>query len=255
ITLVCKARGLPKPSVSWTRAGDKLSHWLASMGRVSTSNGNVTITQAEPNDAGMYLCTARNLLGVASARSTLYFKGMFHPFDVITLLSSNVEVTCPVRGFPLPSITWLKDGQPLKQSMTVKVNNLTGTLYLLSILERRAGLYMCVATNSLGAATATTTLNVLHYDSLSHALTIGDNLNTLISTSVSIHCNATGNPVPSITWSRSGALIEPSKRIKIMGSTLVIVGTLWSDTGSYECVASNGAGTDRKSSFLKFVRK
>ncbi|XP_048583436.1 hemicentin-2 isoform X2 [Nematostella vectensis] len=279
--LTCNATGLPVPDLTWER--DNL--------QIQRGGAEFIIPSINVSDTGDYACVATNLVGVAKVMSRVHSLVGDIPRiqsnrqnvvatggenevvveiggNLTTIVGTGVEITCPMTGEPVPMVTWLKDGVMVEITSVVYMNKETKALVILGITMDDVGRYTCYANNSFGVDQESTLIRVIaarspnirftkrrleDYDSLSHALTIGDNLNTLISTSVSIHCNATGNPVPSITWSRSGALIEPSKRIKIMGSTLVIVGTLWSDTGSYECVASNGAGTDRKSSFLKFV--
>ncbi|EDO26294.1 predicted protein, partial [Nematostella vectensis] len=106
VSLLCNATGVPSPKLSWYKDGETLN----------ISHAVLTLPTLSPSDSGLYQCEARNLKGIDDADS--YLTNIAYIVtgigsDVVTLLSSNVEVTCPVRGFPLPSITWLKDGQPL----------------------------------------------------------------------------------------------------------------------------------------------
>ena len=87
-------------------------------------------------------------------------------------------------------------------------------------------------------------------------LVIGDDLEALVGTTISIKCPITGNPHPQIKWTKSGVPISVSPRLtKIENNTLTIFGGRWSDTGRYTCTASNAAGSDSKSSFIDLVRK
>ena len=55
--------------------------------------------------------------------------------------------------------------------------------------------------------------------------------------SVTLFCNATGNPAPNITWiqQQSGAVLSSSEE-------LVLAAINRSQAGSYRCYASNGIG-------------
>ena len=86
-------------------------------------------------------------------------------------------------------------------------------------------------------------------------LIVGDNLDVLVGTTVSITCPVVGNPQPTIKWTKSGADILVSRFVKIKNNTLTIFGGRWSDTGPYTCIATNAAGSDSKSTFVNFVRK
>ena len=59
-------------------------------------------------------------------------------------------------------------------------------------------------------------------------------------------CNATGNPTPSISWTKDGSLINASRdpRISIteQNTKLRITNVSRADDGQYRCVASNGLG-------------
>ena len=49
---------------------------------------------------------------------------------------------------------------------------------------------------------------------------------------IAFHCNATGNPVPNITWTKDGVTVGK-------GDTLSLVSSR-NDTGEYQCSADNG---------------
>ena len=59
-------------------------------------------------------------------------------------------------------------------------------------------------------------------------------------------CNATGNPTPSISWTKDGSLINASgdPRISIteQNTMLRITNVSRADDGQYRCVASNSLG-------------
>ena len=62
---------------------------------------------------------------------------------------------------------------------------------------------------------------------------------------VSISCTATGQPLPSITWSKSVGNL-PEDRIVVMNGSLTIYHVIEKDRGTYICKAENilGSSTD-----------
>jgi len=66
----------------------------------------------------------------------------------------------------------------------------------------------------------------------------------LSSSSVQNHtlkCNASGDPHPSITWTKDGL---PATQFNASGYLLHLVDVQREDAGSYRCTASNGYGDD-----------
>ena len=64
---------------------------------------------------------------------------------------------------------------------------------------------------------------------------------------VTLSCNASGNPVPTITWTRNGSvLISSVPRISFRAESreLTITTIDTADSGEYQCVANNSVGND-----------
>ena len=63
---------------------------------------------------------------------------------------------------------------------------------------------------------------------------------------LTLSCNATGNPVPTISWTRDGSPVDTSGRISISADKkqLTITNVHRTDSGEYRCVASNELGND-----------
>ena len=65
---------------------------------------------------------------------------------------------------------------------------------------------------------------------------VGTNVTTVTGNTLSIRCNATGIPVPQITWSKGGSLLDAKGPVYIL-SLLTS-----SDSGLYQCTATNVDG-------------
>lgn len=69
----CQVGGDPPPEVAWSRVNGKLAPGRADAGPAgpSGSTAHLRIHKAEPSDAGVYVCSAKNAAGSASANATL----------------------------------------------------------------------------------------------------------------------------------------------------------------------------------------
>ena len=64
---------------------------------------------------------------------------------------------------------------------------------------------------------------------------------------VTLSCNASGNPVPSISWTRNGSLLNssvPRIRFGVESRKLTITSINRADSGEYRCVADSSVGND-----------
>ena len=64
---------------------------------------------------------------------------------------------------------------------------------------------------------------------------------------VTLSCNASGNPVPTISWTRNGSVLTGSVPRITFGTesrelTITTINT--ADSGEYQCVANNSVGND-----------
>lgn len=80
---------------------------------------------------------------------------------VSVVLGFPTVLPCDVEGSPTPSITWLKDNQPIVSSPQLTYTRGGQALRLGSAQGSSAGLYTCRATNAAGTAVKHYTLSVL----------------------------------------------------------------------------------------------
>lgn len=74
VTIECPTTGVPKPIVTWTKNGQKIS----SGGRyLVQDDGSLQITEADEDDNARYTCSADNVAGKDSASSNVKIVGKF----------------------------------------------------------------------------------------------------------------------------------------------------------------------------------
>ncbi|XP_053380218.1 hemicentin-1-like [Mercenaria mercenaria] len=249
ITVVCRATGTPKPTISWYKDGVELD----SLENVEINNDGqeLTIYSAQVADTALYTCRAVNEAGESD---TSYQVDVQVPpkldEDEVNAsphveLGNSVVLNCPVVGVPQPNIVWMKAGQPIDydshRHITVQADG-----QRLSIERARltdADVYTCIAANQAGSVEQDYELDVWVPPSID-----GTNLDlnpTVIKGHTSeLFCPVEGNPFPDILWLKDGEPVQLDSRVEIIddGIQLKILNATESDTGRYECVARNPAG-------------
>ncbi|KAK2193930.1 hypothetical protein NP493_4g00006 [Ridgeia piscesae] len=125
--------------------------------------GNLRIEDLWQPHEGVYVCTASNGRGeavTAQAQLTVlvlpYIYYMTENMQRPT--AHTLRFMCRVQGEPLPSITWLKNGEVLKNNGRVKAKG--GKLVITQCMPSDSGLYQCFAENKVGMDQDTLRLDV-----------------------------------------------------------------------------------------------
>lgn len=98
-----------------------------------------------------------------------------------------------------------------------------------------------------------TTIEAQDFSSVT--LTIGDNVTALASTNITIKCQASGAPIPLVTWSKDKKKLSNGDRhtVQVNGSLLLIIGSKIEDSARYTCTAESVAGKESASSTVQVV--
>ena len=87
-------------------------------------------------------------------------------------------------------------------------------------------------------------------------LTIGENVTALTQTIITIQCNTSGVPTPTVTWTKDGQSIPSGGRYTTKSDgSLLIASSREDHSAKYTCTAISVAGEDRASSTLKIQSK
>ncbi|XP_034948781.1 Down syndrome cell adhesion molecule-like protein Dscam2 isoform X2 [Chelonus insularis] len=154
VSLKCSAAGNPTPQISWLLDGFPLpQNDRLLIGQYVTVYGDVishvNISSVKSEDSGEYHCTAASRAGEAShsARLNVYGLPYVRPMQTVSAIAEKqLQIKCPVAGYPIESIIWEKNGTRLPTNIRQRVAN--GTLTI-DTVQRSAdqGTYTCIARN------------------------------------------------------------------------------------------------------------
>ncbi|XP_002734929.1 uncharacterized protein LOC100329048, partial [Saccoglossus kowalevskii] len=251
ITLQCSASGLPKPQVEWMKGSYKIND-LNIDNLIDIGNGSFTIRDIAAEDAGIYACSAYNGLGQPAIYRV--FVTVLVPVEiqegqsvVTASRGETVQLKCHATGVPKPNVYWHKGSVRLPAGIPRFSQIQDDSLEISSVSLSDAGDYVCTGVNNVGTIQKKTITLVVHADvdiisgPLDITATVGD--------IITLTCQATGSPPPSIKWSVNGVPVAKVGRFIVQGNgDLYITSVHKSDSGVYTCTAANGRNTVSASS-------
>ncbi|RMX58472.1 hypothetical protein pdam_00022152, partial [Pocillopora damicornis] len=248
ITWSCNATGNPEPIISWIFCGSNINTTYNPRIVFSKGRQEMTITSIIRTDNGEYQCMASNMLGNVSSRvatlDVLYQPEIvLHPLNATKVEGENITWSCNATGNPEPNISWIFYGSHIKTTYNPRIAFSKGRqkMTITSIIRMDSGEYQCMATNMLGnVSSRVATLDL-------PLITIHPERKTpMQGEKITLSCNATGNPEPSISWVKDGSPINSNSRINFSqgNKRLTITNISRTDSGKYRCVARNRVGND-----------
>ncbi|KAL5262149.1 hypothetical protein ACHWQZ_G007746 [Mnemiopsis leidyi] len=243
---------------------------------IITSDGSFFISRLRETDKGIYSC---HKAGVAVKEVTVEISHRptiaLAPSDVTVHSGELIHLQCEGSGSPKPTMEW-KIHVGFLRNVTVIPDNLTeeevlnfkggnflvteaGHLYIRDTVAGYSATYICIASNVGGTNLATARVLILEPP----RITIRPkDTKSVDGESISFTCQASGNPLPVITWRLEGFdgnTIEklekhPSGRYELDAhKALTIRSPLPSDSGNYTCVATNIDGVAEASAIVKVL--
>ncbi|KAM8931068.1 hemicentin-1 [Pelodytes ibericus] len=255
VLLNCSVKGNPVPRISWQKDGQ---HIEAGEHYQFLSGGNsLMIVNAQLMDTGRYACIVENMAGSVqkSFNLNIYVPPTIigNHFENVTVVENNfISLTCEVTGFPPPAVSWLKDDNVLSQSSHHFIVPGGRIVQIPQTKLSDAGQYTCVAINQAGERKKNILLNVYAPPRiLGNSRDSSVEINVRVASSVILECEASAFPPSVIHWYKNGHPVMESANQRVLeGWKLRIKNTQVSDSGEYECVASNLVGQDNKKFFL-----
>jgi polygalacturonase len=163
VTISTVVTGNPAPSLQWELNGSNLSDGPTTNGGssiVGSLTSTLTVSNVQPGDAGQYCLIASNTGATLTNCMILSVSGGPTPPTIIGPSNQNVvqgntaTFSASVSGVPAPAIQWQQNG--------LNITGATGTPLILTNvqLSQNGYVYSIIASNSLGEATNSATLQV-----------------------------------------------------------------------------------------------
>ncbi|XP_044595883.1 Down syndrome cell adhesion molecule-like protein Dscam2 isoform X20 [Cotesia glomerata] len=256
-TLFCPAQAFPVPAFRWYKfiEGTTRRQPVQLNERVRQVSGTLIIREARVEDSGKYLCIVNNSVGGESVETVL---------TVTAPLSAEIEprvqtvdfgrpatFTCNVRGNPIKTISWMKDGKALGHEDPI--------LRIESVKKEDKGMYQCFVRNDQESAQATAELKLGGRFEPPQIKQAFQEETLQPGPSMFLKCVASGNPTPEITWELDGKRLSNTERlqvgqyVKVNGdvvSHLNISSIHTNDGGLYKCIAASKVGSAEHSARL-----
>ncbi|XP_057334956.1 titin isoform X6 [Microplitis mediator] len=150
-----------------------------------------------------------------------------------------------IDGFPTPTITWMKNGQDIKEGIRITFEHNHVRLELKNVNVRDAGRYTCTAVNDIGNASSTADLVV---KKTIFPPVFGKRLQAQVvkkGDRVLMEVEITGTPEPTVTWYKDDEpLIDVDGQLKQIGNCylLIIDAAEKRHAGKYMVHAVNAGG-------------
>ena len=210
-----------------------------------------------PEDGGEYICIAVNDAGVGLSTSQLNVLPEFveQPLSINTTVPSSFNLTCLAESFPYPSYQW----QMMNTGMFEDIEGENRTYLEFDPVDfSDFGMYRCVATNTINGEEYTNTSEaaLITVSPQGSIMLTPQNMTFDYAMTAILTCTIQGGPDNSFYWFLNDTLIVPDgQNITIVNQPFSSILTIASVSaplhgGTYQCMASNAAGSDDTSTFL-----
>ncbi|XP_021566444.1 neural cell adhesion molecule 1 isoform X15 [Carlito syrichta] len=275
--IVCDVVSSLPPTIIWKHKGRDVI-LKKDVRFIVLSNNYLQIRGIKKTDEGTYRCEGRIL-----ARGEINFKDIQVIVNVpptvqarqnivnaTANLDQSVTLVCDAEGFPEPTMSWTKDGEQIENEEDDEkyiFSHDSSELTIRKVDKNDEAEYVCIAENKAGEQDASIHLKVFAKPKITYV----ENQTAMeLEEQVTLTCEASGDPIPSITWRTSTRNISseekaswtrPEKQETLDGhmvvrsharvSSLTLKSIQYTDAGEYICTASNTIGQDSQSMYLE----
>ncbi|XP_023225143.1 Down syndrome cell adhesion molecule-like protein Dscam2 isoform X2 [Centruroides sculpturatus] len=166
-------------------------------------------------------------------------------FPKQVILGQKISTVCSaISGNSPLTFSWLKDGREINDNDEISIQSFKdySVLFIEKVKVQSAGNYTCVLSTSAGVDKYTATLEV---QAPSAWIKQPKDADVIVGSILVLECEATGLPLPTITWTKlfnlKGAFPD-QKEPKLGKNELVLESIRDVDEGEYVCEAKNGIG-------------
>ncbi|XP_077402547.1 neural cell adhesion molecule 1a isoform X7 [Vanacampus margaritifer] len=262
--IVCDVVGSPVPFIIWKHKGARIQANKDVRFNVM-ANGHLMIRGIKKTDEGSYNCEARvmetgeinfktinvvvNVLPTIRARQS--------EVNATADMGGSILLACDADGFPEPIVTWAYNNVILESGDKYSLNEDGSELVIKDVIKVDEGDYTCIARNKAGEMSKEVSLNVFVQAKITY---LNNQTATEFDEEVTLTCEASGDPTPSISWSFQNRMFSEGEqshdrnivvRSHARVSSLLLKNVDFTYAGLYLCTASNSIGQDNQPVYLE----
>ncbi|KFV66309.1 Titin, partial [Dryobates pubescens] len=170
--------------------------------------------------------------------------------SVVALEGSAATFEAHISGFPVPEVSWYRDGQVLSAAtlpgVQISFSDGRAKLVIPTVTEANSGRYTVQATNGSGQATSTAELLVTAGTAPPNFSQRLQSMTAKQGSQVRLDVRVTGIPTPVVKFYRDGVEIQSSPDFQILQDgdlySLIIAEAYPEDSGTYSVNATNNVG-------------
>ncbi|XP_062347121.1 neuronal cell adhesion molecule isoform X28 [Cinclus cinclus] len=256
-TLICRANGNPKPSISWLANGVPIAIAQEDPSR-KVDGDTIIFSHVQERSSAVYQCNASNEYGYLLANA--FVNVLAEPPRILTpanklyqvIADSPALLDCAYFGSPKPEIEWFKGvkGSILRGNEYVFHDN--GTLEIPVAQKNSAGTYTCVARNELGKIQ-----NEVQLEIKDPTMIIKQPEYKVIQRygQASFECiiKHDSTLLPTVTWLKDNDELPDDERFLVGKDNLTIMNVTDKDDGTYTCIVNTTLDSVSASAVLTVV--
>ncbi|XP_039526701.1 neural cell adhesion molecule 1b isoform X11 [Pimephales promelas] len=272
--IVCDVISSPPPTVLWKYKGAKIQFEKDVRFR-TLNNNHLEIRGIRKTDEGVYTCEGRiKARGEVDFRS---IKVVVNVLPTIRIRQAETNATadngfstllaCDADGFPEPMVTWVRNNIPLESGDKYNFNEDGSEMTIQDVTKLDEGDYTCIASNKAGKSEQELSLKVFVQPKITY---LESQTTTEMDERVTLTCEATGDPTPTITWSFGTKVFtegeqaswtrpeqhkSPDGEVLVRSdarvSSLTLKYAQYTDAGEYLCTARNAIGETSQPVYLE----
>ncbi|XP_062468107.1 neuronal cell adhesion molecule isoform X11 [Pezoporus occidentalis] len=256
-TLICRANGNPKPSISWLANGVPIAIAPEDPSR-KVDGDTIIFSHVQERSSAVYQCNASNEYGYLLANA--FVNVLAEPPRILTpanklyqvIADSPALLDCAYFGSPKPEIEWFKGvkGSILRGSEYIFHDN--GTLEIPVAQKDSTGAYTCVARNKLGKIQ-----NEVQLEIKDPTVIIKQPEYKVIQRygQVSFECiiKHDSTLLPTVIWLKDNDELPDDERFLVGKDNLTIMNVTDKDDGTYTCIVNTTLDSVSASAVLTVV--
>ncbi|XP_069484073.1 neuronal cell adhesion molecule isoform X12 [Ambystoma mexicanum] len=256
-TLICRADGIPKPTITWSTNGVPIKFAPTDPSR-RVDGDTIIFTNIQEQSSAVFQCNASNEYGYLLVNA--FVNVLAEPPRILTttrmlyrvIANRPALLDCAYFGSPRPTISWFKGSQGNNIAGDPYVLHENGTLEVPVAQKDSSGTYTCIATNSLGVAQ-----NVVNLEVKDPTMIIKQPEYKIIQRfdRAILECKVKHDPtlMPTVLWLKDEVELPSDVRFIVGKNHLTIMNVTENDEGTYTCVANTTLDSVSASAVLTVV--